>query len=159
MPKKSTNFIVTNQDSVKKALSGLSDSLKNKILKKVINKGLSPIVKQMKSEIAPVKKSGLLRKSITKKVRTYSSGITWGAAGPDKQTIGTYQNKKRWPLKYAHLVNYGTQAHSLNRRNAQHPGSQGLNYLSKAWNKTKAFVESMILKDIEEELFKEASKK
>ena len=55
-----------------------------------------------------LKQSGLLRKSLNKKLKTYPEKMTVvGIIGPRTSVVGEFEGKKRWPVKYAHLQEKG----------------------------------------------------
>jgi hypothetical protein len=96
----------------------------------VVNAMLAPVARQMKKFLTPVKRSGLLRKGMTKKVRSYKSGIAWGAIGPDRDLVGMWGIRKPRrirPANYAHLVEGGTKPHTIKfktrNRVMEHPGT------------------------------------
>jgi HK97 gp10 family phage protein len=98
------------------ALDGLKKAVRNRILKRAVNKGIKIILKAAKGR-AP-RESGLLKKSLGSKVKVYrSSGVVVGIVGPRKGFKGEVVRKKgRWfpvsvysdPVRYAHLVELGT---------------------------------------------------
>jgi HK97 gp10 family phage protein len=87
-------------------LSGLGDRVLRKVARQAVSAGATPIQGSAKAN-AP-EESGLLKKSIKKRVRTYKDSQTVVAiVGPDSSVKGEYKGKKRWPAKYAHLVEDG----------------------------------------------------
>lgn len=93
----------------------------------VVNAMLGPIARQMKRFVSPIKRSGLLRKGMTKKVRIYKSGTAWGAVGPDRNLVGMWNNRRIRPSNYSHLVDGGTKPHTIRfktrNRVMNHPGT------------------------------------
>lgn len=120
-------------DDAMKALSGLNQSVRNKILRKALDKASQPILKAAK-ERAP-RETGLLRKSMGRRVIAYrSTGTVVVVIGPRskpsfrkevkikkvfRQIRGAtrmIRNPRseamtmvRNPVKYAHLVELGTK--------------------------------------------------
>src|SRR4051794_21478943 len=89
-----------------KALTTLGERVQRKVVRQSVNAASTPIVKAARSKAA--KQSGLLKKSMGKKVRTYPERMTVvGIIGPRLDVVGDYKGKKRWPAKYAHLVEGG----------------------------------------------------
>ena len=107
----------------------------------VVNAMLGPVSRQMKKFITPIKRSGLLRKALTKTTRVYKSGIAWGAVGPDKLLSGTHNGKTVRPRNYAHLVNLGTKPHAIKfktrNRTMQHPGTKAVPFQRPALEASK----------------------
>lgn len=91
---------------LEKTFRTLGERVQRKVLRQAINAGSTVMMKAMRAK-AP-RESGLLAKSIGKKIRTYKkSGTILGVVGPRSDVVGTYQGKKRRPVKYAHLVEKG----------------------------------------------------
>lgn len=152
------SFSVTNRREVRDALKGLSDRLKNRVMRSAISEALTPFVRAARAAAKTFKRTGLLAKSMGKTVRTYSSGVTFGAAGPDKNTIGRLRGKNVIPGKYAHLPEYGTKAHNQPKRKAMHPGSKGRAYMQKSWRAVKGQVLAVIVNKVKTALDREAAK-
>lgn len=108
----------------------------------VVNAMLGPVSRQMKKFITPIKRSGLLRKSLIKTTRVYKSGVAWGGVGPDKQLSGTHRGKTIRPRNYAHLVNLGTKPHTIKFKNRNrtmlHPGTKPVAFQRPALAASKA---------------------
>lgn len=84
----------------------LGERVQRKHLRAAVNAASTPVNKAAKAKAA--KESGLLKKSLGKKVKTYPERMTVvGIIGPRTNVVGEYQGKKRWPAKYAHLVEKG----------------------------------------------------
>src|SRR4051812_39168403 len=84
----------------------LGDRVQRKVLRQSVNAASTPVVKAARSK-AP-KQSGLLRKALGKKVKSYAASETAvGIVGPRNNVVGEFKGKKRWPAKYAHLVEGG----------------------------------------------------
>ncbi len=114
-------------------LDGMKRAVRTRVLRKAIGAGTKIILKVAKSLVP--KESGLLRKSLGRKVKVYrNSGIAVGIVGPRKGfRQDVTRSKGKWfpvtaisdPIKYAHLVEFGTQPHSLGagsslRKKVQH---------------------------------------
>ena len=74
-------------------------------LRGAMNAAATPISKAAKKN-AP-RESGLLKRSIGKRVKTYSSGTVAAVIGARREVSGEYKGKKRVPANYAHLVEQG----------------------------------------------------
>jgi HK97 gp10 family phage protein len=131
-------------DDVAKFLDRIPKEL-GKASTQVVNAMLGPVARQMKKFLTPVKRSGLLRKAMVKKVRAYKSGTTWGAVGPDKGLSGMWGKRKQRrirPSNYAHLVEGGTKPHTIKfktrKRVMEHPGTDAHPFRKPALAASKA---------------------
>lgn len=89
-----------------KKFKQLGDRVQRRVLRGAVNVATTPIVKSAKAKAS--KQSGLLRKSLGKKVKTYvDKNTVVGIVGPKTSTVGEYKGKKRRPANYAHLVEKG----------------------------------------------------
>lgn len=89
--------------------------IQKRILKAATRSAAMVVVKQARQNLDSMGAvdSGLLKKSLTAKVKLYGSGIVNAAIGPHKKNTGAYvrdRGQLRWrePKKYAHLVELGT---------------------------------------------------
>jgi hypothetical protein len=110
-----SNVRFLNSRQVYEDLQHLSNQLKDQIARKAVSKALAPISRQAKKNITPLKRSGLLRKSIVSKVKVFPSGVAFGVVGPDRGVTGVYEGRKVWPQKYFHMVEYGTRPHRIGK--------------------------------------------
>ena len=109
---------IVGRDAVKELLRRVPSQLVAPTgLPDVVSAMMSPYVKLMRQFLTPNVRSGLLRKSIAKKVTVYQHDcVAFGIVGPDRDVVGEVGTKTRRtvrPSKYAHLVNGGTRPHSL----------------------------------------------
>jgi HK97 gp10 family phage protein len=93
---------------LRRKLERLETKSQKKIVRPAVNAALTPINKAAKRKASV--ETGLLKKSIGKKVKTYRSGTVWGGVGPrtgfkTQMEDGRFRN----PVKYAHLVELGTR--------------------------------------------------
>ena len=122
-------------DNIDRMLRGWSPAARRRIVRPGISKASRHVSRSARAK-APAE-SGLLRKSIGVVVRTYPNGNVVGVVGPRhgfKKAIGRIGSKSRVitkrnvgqvseahkvqlrnPVKYAHLVEGGTQPHSLGK--------------------------------------------
>ena len=87
-----------------KATRNIKANILRRVLRPAINFGMTPITKAAKAN-AP-KESGLLKKSIKKKVGKRGA---WGKVYVDPKVEGVVNGRKRKPAKYAHLLEFGTE--------------------------------------------------
>lgn len=175
---------VNGLDDVMKTLAKLKQSTRTKILRKAVTQGAKPILKDARSK-APVE-SGLLKKSLGTKIKTYPSGVVVAVIGPrmefktDPKTSKRKQVYKRTgkaklkrferrqPAYYAHLVEKGTKPHSLGKGSStrkktqvqgpQHPGTKAVKFMRRALDSQQASVRVIMRKVIRQELEKEAKR-
>jgi HK97 gp10 family phage protein len=89
-----------------KTLKRLGVRVQRRVMRQAVNAATTPIVKAARSR-AP-KRSGLLKKSLGKKVRTYAEKMTVvGIVGPRTNVVGEHEGKKVRPALYSHLVERG----------------------------------------------------
>jgi HK97 gp10 family phage protein len=89
-----------------RTFKGLGQRVQRRVLRQAVNAAGTPVAKAAKSKAA--KESGLLKKSLGKKLKTYPERMTVvGIIGPRTNVTGEHNGKKRWPAKYAHLVEKG----------------------------------------------------
>ena len=99
------------------ASRALERRIKRGGMRAALTKATTPILRQAKA-MAP-RESGLLRKSLKRKVKTNTRSDTITVIiGADKSVKGTYKGKERRPARYLHLVELG---HGGPRPAAPHP--------------------------------------
>lgn len=151
---------LTGQQQLFGKLDGLKGSLQRKILRRAVTDAAKVVRDRAKANV-PIQ-SGLLRKSIGTKIKTYKTGVVVAIIGARtgfkrevtvKGPRGSY-TQLRNPVYYAHLVEFGTKPHALGKGStlgwkgkkkskarsqsgAQHPGTTGQHPLQRAWDQTK----------------------
>lgn len=92
---------------------GTEPAERARVLKRAFNRVKSQLVGDMRRNITAVgaRETGTLRRSITGKVITYSSGVVIMLVGPRRRKYANGRN----PANYAHLVELGTSPHSLGK--------------------------------------------
>lgn len=86
----------------------LGERVQRKVLRSAVSAASTPIVKAAKANAEDSKESGTLKKSLGRKIKTYKDTQTVAAIiGPRTSVTGTWKGRKRWPAKYAHLVERG----------------------------------------------------
>jgi len=100
---------VARLEGIEKAIAAakaLERRIKRGGMRTALNKATTPMLRKAKA-LAP-RESGLLRKSLKKKVitNTKTDSVTV-MIGADKSVSGTYKGKARKPSRYIHLVELG----------------------------------------------------
>ena len=100
---------VARLEGIEKAIAdakALERRIKRGGMRTALNKATTPILRKAKA-LAP-RESGLLRRSLKKKVitNTKTDAVTV-MIGADKSVTGTYKGKTRKPSRYLHLVELG----------------------------------------------------
>lgn len=90
-----------------KRMEMLSDVAASRIMRPALSKGLDPVKKQAKSNVKQNKRSGALYRSISKKTGISSRVKAWGKVYV-KSKNSEWNGKKVNPVKYAHLLEFGT---------------------------------------------------
>ncbi|MEM6560039.1 MAG: HK97-gp10 family putative phage morphogenesis protein [Planctomycetota bacterium] len=92
--------------ALQKALRKLGDKAARKVSRSAVSAAATPVAKAARRN-AP-KESGLLRKSIGRRVRTYTErGTVIALVGPRRNFSGEHEGERRVPANYAHLVENG----------------------------------------------------
>lgn len=134
------------------ALKAMRGSDINRAVRYASKKAIAPVVKSMKTN-AP-RETGLLRRYISWKQKTYKNGTTVTLAGPRKrhglkQRVSVKKNingkrftvsQARNPEMYAHLVEGGTRPHSLGSGTSLGKASREFKALTdrgRSWKKTR----------------------
>lgn len=120
MPSRSIRGELVGLKEALKALDGLSRTVRNKALRPAMTEA-SKLVQGAARALVPVGETGMLKKSLDRKVKTYrGSGVVVGIVGPRTGLAGARKGGKRLtafgrkiaalgvnPGKYAHLVEGG----------------------------------------------------
>lgn len=112
---------LTGDVELQNILKNLPDNIYRKVIARASRKAVGPVLRSARNK-AP-RETGLLRKSLGIKVKQYKrAGVTVALVGPRKgfkELVKVYMhggkanNVYRNPVSYAHLVEFGTRAHSL----------------------------------------------
>ena len=98
-------FEIFGEKELTKFLKQCEPKLRKKLQRQGVSKALTPFVSEAKKRAA--KDTGLLKKSIRKKIKTYGSTIV-GLAGPAREVSGAKKGRRfRRPAHYAHLIEFG----------------------------------------------------
>ena len=130
---------VSGLKEIDRALKGLGRDGAMRALKSATGKAATIISRAARDNARKVRDTGLLAKSMGKRTKTYKrTGTVAVVVGPRIEVQGVdSRGRKRWPHKYAHLVEYGTKPHTIQsdknmpvnenenifRRSVMHPGS------------------------------------
>lgn len=172
-------------------LGRFKSAIQRRILRSALTKAARVLAKEAK-KLAP-KDSGLLKKSIGYVVRTYKDGRLTAVIGPRRGFKQMVTRTKRFPVKsgtsafaasdiqvtemadpvnYAHLVEYGTEPHSIaggdDRLNksgvagrqigATHPGAKARPFMRPAYDRKKGEAESVFRQGVADGLIRERIK-
>lgn len=146
------------QEALVRTLKHASPRVAGRVMRGGVKEAVKPIVKKAKAGARKIKESGLLAKSIGSVVRTYKlSGNSIGLVGPRDDKSGEYQGKKRDPLKYMHLVEFGTKPHG------SHPGTPAKGFMREAYSSggkgAMKKLTDIVKRRLVKEMAKEAAKK
>lgn len=153
-----TNLKIEGDKQLAVLLYELPRRAQKKALKQAVTAGATPIVKAVRRLVPTT--SGLLKKSVTKKVKSYSGGNAIALIGANADLAGTYQGMNRIPKYYWHLVLGGTKPHSIKTASGsyQHPGSKAQNALQEGFDATKAQSQTKMEEKLKTVIEKEAAK-
>ncbi len=90
---------------VVKAMGMMNPQIHKKVLRSTIRSAMRPALAESKRQV-PVE-SGTLRDSLKINVKLFPPFVAVGKVWPDKKVVGSWKGQKRWPIKYAHLVEGG----------------------------------------------------
>jgi HK97 gp10 family phage protein len=121
-------------------LEGMKPGKIRRVHRKAINEITKGVLRTAKGLVP--KRTGQLRKSLGRKVKTYPSGVTVGVVGPRNGFLIVKDGKRINPVKYAHLVELGTR-HSPPK-----------SFLRAAWDSHRSAMASIAAKVVEAELAK-----
>lgn len=142
----------------------LKASKVRKVLRSAMRKGASVVNKASKAT-APVR-TGSLKRSLGVKVKAYPSGVIIGVVEPRKGNPkkppkrGT-NVKNIDPRFYAHLVEFGTKPHSVQKgasvrkkigTGKMHPGARPKPFLFPGFNQNKERIVGIFGEEIDKEL-------
>lgn len=150
-------------EELAKFVKELPKRVPKKANKAAVNVGATPIVKTAR-RLAPTE-SNLLKRSITKKVKSYSSGNAVAIIGANKANVGSFKGKKRVPANYWHLVIGGTKPHTITPtkgrfagRAIEHPGAKPNDFFPQAIESSKSATAKAMRDKYAEVVDKEARK-
>ena len=104
---------------LEKVFRTLGDRVQRRVTRQAVNAAATPVLRSARAK-AP-NRSGLTKKSLGKKVKTYpQSGHVVALVGPKTNVVGEVDGKKHWPAKIAHLVE-GGHINSDGSTTAPHP--------------------------------------
>lgn len=160
---------VNGEREIVRALRKLDDRLVRRVMRKAVRAGANPIVRTARQNVP--RSTGLLRKSLGTKVKTYNNGTIVAIIGPRTGFKQLVNGKPRNPTKYAHLVEFGTKAHLIGRAGIyfrvlrewvggpiEHPGSTGTRFLTRAFQFNQRGSRRAMSKKALQEIEKEAQK-
>lgn len=155
---------VRGADDVIRALEKVSEKLSGDRLEAIAAKATKPMLDEVRRSARSVGDSGALANSIIVKHVQYEGGrLVYTIIGPDVEYIqmvtrtsvlpnGTtiQRQEKARPANYAHLVEFGTEAHSLSgKQNAgQHPGARAKPFMRPAFDTMESTVIDRFGKEI-----------
>src|SRR4051812_41547264 len=91
---------------LERKLKTLGPRVQKKVLRSAVSAAGTPVLKSARQKAK--KQSGLLKKSLGKKVTTNkNTGAVTAIIGARKQVEGEYKGKPRKPSRYSHLVEKG----------------------------------------------------
>lgn len=103
---KSAKLSLTGDKELEKALRSLGPRVAKKVLRQAISAAASPVVKSAKANVT--ERSGLLKKSLGKKVRANKRrGTASARVGARTNVKGEVDGKPHVPWRIAHLVELG----------------------------------------------------
>ena len=103
---KSSRIGLTGDKELEKALRSLGPKIAKKVLRQAVSAAATPVVKSAKANVT--ERSGLLKKSLGKKVRVNKNrGTASARVGARSNVQGEFEGKPHVPWRVAHLVELG----------------------------------------------------
>ena len=119
--------------------------IQRKVMKSAVNLGLAPIRKEARARVP--RRFGFLKKAIKSKTKLYKwSGTIWAAVGIAREIKVEREGKLIWPIKYAHLAEFGTKY------------AKAQPFMSTAFSSQKKAAMNRITTEVKKKLDKEAVK-
>ena len=107
------NMTITGDHALDRVLAKLPDKIQKKVMKAALRAATKPIIKTARARLAPVRRTGLLAKSIgVVKFRNFPDGNSVarvGARGRYKAPDPDRPGRMIMPQFYSHLVELGTR--------------------------------------------------
>lgn len=88
-------------------LANVRNGVRRRVLRQANVAAARPIRATARKATSFVDRSGLLRRSIVLKTKTYPSGVVVSVVGADRNVQGQYKGRRRVPANYLHLVEAG----------------------------------------------------
>jgi len=120
-------MVIYGDKELARKLRAMPLKVQKSVLRSAMSKAATPVLQRAR-QLSP-NRSGLLKKSLGKKIKSYKSGTVVVAIGPRMKTIGFVAGKKHVPGRIAHLVEQG---HEGPRPAPPHP------FLGPAFRSTKS---------------------
>jgi HK97 gp10 family phage protein len=133
---------LVGEKELKNLLRLLPDKVNKKANKAAVTAMSTPVMRAVRAAVP--QKTGLLKKSIGRKIKTYKAAAVAvvGARRSVQAVVTTPRGvKKSVPANYFHLVEGGTKPHDIPGKNGQvfhHPGSPAHPTIRQAYQTTKA---------------------
>lgn len=130
---------------VHKSLDDTVREIQRHGMKNALNKAAQIGLKEARNRVRV--ESTALKKSLVKRAKTYSEGVAYVIVGPNRKYQINYKGKRRRPVKYAHLVEFG------------HKGAPPRPFLRPAFETTKEKMKRKYAQEIGSSLKRVANRK
>ncbi|MCC6797718.1 MAG: HK97 gp10 family phage protein [Candidatus Hydrogenedentes bacterium] len=166
---KLSRLVLTGDKELIAKLNGLGGRVYRKVVARASRKAFAPVAKDAKAK-AP-KETGLLKKSMGVKQKRYPrAGRIITLVGPrtgfaTDVTVNTPSGERtmrRDPVKYAHLVEYGTAPHSIKIGDGepyQHPGGAPKPFMRPAFDNNESRAKQIMRSELAAGVVREAKSK
>lgn len=171
--------------SLDRQLKKLPDAVLRKVVRPATSKSMTPVLQDARKRAEVIKDTGLLAKSLGRKSKTYiNRGVIIHIIGPrtgfKKEVTRTTElpdgrilirKMTADPAHYAHLVEFGTQAHMLGQgesvrkgtRNVfdaggMHPGTKAQPFMRPAFDNNESRILSIYRMELKKGVIREAHK-
>lgn len=156
------------QAKLDKDMANFPDKVYEKVVRGAVTFAIKPLLKSMKAKVPVV--FGQLKRSLKIKQKNYKrQGIVFALVGPDAAVKDPVTGAR--PVKYAHLVEFGTAPHEVNAKRGkvltllvgpvtkiEHPGARAKPFMRPALAENKNKILSNYIKKMKFGINKEAKK-
>lgn len=135
-------------------LAQLPSRVEKKGLRAAVNAGATPVMRTMRT-LAPSGPTGLLKKAIGKKVKTYKGSVA-AIIGARRDVSGNVGKRRVVPSRYLHLVDKGTKGHA--QGHGHHPGAKAQPFVEESYRQNRDKSRSIITTKLKDVVVAEALK-
>jgi hypothetical protein len=154
-------------EAATQVLASIPDKMQRKVMKKAMSRATKGTVAAIRGHVK--QRSGLLRKALGRKIKSYPKTMTIVAVIGARNGFGGMVQGDGWgrkevyedPAKIAHLVEFGTAPHAEIDRDGrviQHPGAKPNPHMRPGYEETKSSTEEIFAAECEAGLAAELSK-
>ena len=152
---------------INRTLIKLGGKAARRMGRKGINASMTPVLKEARRNTKSMQDTGALHRSLIKKRPKLLDKVTiFGIVGPDSDHVETDERgKRRRPIKYAHLLEFGAAPHDITISSGpfagatvRHPGAKAKPWYRPAWQSKRNESLRKMVEKFRKEIPKEVAK-